>query len=112
MNDIALINRAINNVMNKYITDNGYSDSVVFSSRVIFAAGDVMFTMMMKQGLLQVKPFKAVFPADFLMGCDEDEVVVMICDMFKKVIEQCEKMQDKEEQKQDIDSRNSMELTK
>ena len=97
INDLAIVNRAINNVMDKYITDNKYQDHVVFQCKVMFQAHDVMFTMMMKEGLLKVQPFKAVFPASFLENCEEDEVVNLICSMFISVIKQCEKLSEKEE---------------
>lgn len=96
MKDLSIINRAINNVMNKHITDNGYENNVLFESKIMFQSNSVMFTMMMKQGLFKIEPFKAVFPSSFLMQCDEDHIVKMLCDMFKAAIEQCTKLDEKE----------------
>jgi hypothetical protein len=92
MNDPHAINRSINNIMNKYITEQGYEDSVLFESKVMVHSTSIMFTMMMKQGLLKVEPFKAVFPIAFFQQCEEDSIVNMICAMFKGIIAQCEKL--------------------
>jgi hypothetical protein len=95
MNDLTLINKAINNVMNKYITENGYQDHVLFECRIMLMDSSVMFTMMMKSGLAKTDPIKCVLPASFLKLCEEDEVVSLVCDMFTRVIKQIEKSQDK-----------------
>lgn len=97
MNDLIIINRAINNVMNKFITENGFEDHVLFECKIMTMNHTVMFTMMMKEGLLKVEPFKAVFPVSFLTMCEEDEIVKMICDMFIGVVNQCDKLANKEE---------------
>lgn len=102
MNDLSIINRAINNVMNKYITENGFEDYVLFECKIMTLNSAVMFTMMIKEGLFRVEPFKAVFPASFLTMCEEDEVVKMVCDMFIGVINQCEKLAKKEEWEEKI----------
>jgi hypothetical protein len=102
MNDLNIINRAINNVVNKYITENNYQDHVLFECKIMTMNSAVMFTMMMKEGLLKVEPFKAVFPVSFLTMCDEDEVVKMVCDMFISVIKQCEKLVDKDKNEEKI----------
>jgi hypothetical protein len=96
-NDIWAINHSINNVMNRFLIDNGYTDSVMFESRAMTASTHVMFTMMMKEGLLRAEPFKAVFPVIFLQECNEDEIVKMVCDMFKTVLGLVDKIAKKEE---------------
>jgi hypothetical protein len=92
MKDLASINKSINNIMEKHITENGYADYVLFESKVLFNNGTVMFTMMMKQGLLKTEPFKLVFPACFLVLNGEDDSVKMICDCFKAYLNNCEKI--------------------
>jgi hypothetical protein len=97
INDLIVVNRSINNVMNKYITENGYEDHVLFECKIMTLNSAVMFTMLMKDGLLKVEPFKAVFPVLFLQECEEDQVVSIVCDMFKSVVDQCGKLADKQE---------------
>jgi len=56
----------------------------------------------MKTGILKVEPFKAVFPLSFLSACEEDQIVKMVCDMFKGVVDQCMKLAIEEEYKEDV----------
>lgn len=92
MNDPHAINRSINNVMNKFIVDEGYADYVLFESKIMIHAESIMFTMLIKEGFLKIEPFKAVFPLAFFKMCEEDNIVNMVCDMFKGVVKQCEKL--------------------
>ena len=80
MNNLSTVNRAINNIMNKYITEKGYRSDVVFDSRVLQQSDCIMFTMTLTKGLFKSEPFKTVFPIKFLEECPEDNVVSLVCE--------------------------------
>lgn len=91
MNDLAIITRAINNVMNKHLAENKYLDHIVFEAKPMVTTSSTMFTMNMTSGRERIEPFKLVFLNEFIEACDEDDAVRMICDLFIKVINQFEK---------------------
>ena len=98
MHDLALINRAINTIMNKYAIDSGYADGVTFESKAIFSgalekSGSTMFSLTLREGLYKMEPFKIVIGNFFMDAISEDDVVKMVCDMFKNVISQLDKIQ-------------------
>lgn len=91
--NIVQINNSIQNVIGRYIEDRGYKDSVYFDSKFMIQSSSIMFILMMKEGIYKTEPFKMVFPNEFLTACDEDEAVKMVCDLFKIVIHQIEKIE-------------------
>ena len=92
MNNLSTVNRAINNIMNKYITEKGYRSDVVFDSRVLQQSDCIMFTMKLTKGMFKSEPFKTVFPIKFLEECPEDNVVNLVCNIFKGYLFECEKL--------------------
>lgn len=96
MTNVSQVNASISRVMNKYLTDEGYDDSVFFDSKVMISTKSIMFTMMMKQGTYETEPFKVVFPSSFLEACEEDNAVKMVCDIFKVILNQIDNLSDRD----------------
>lgn len=100
MHNLSSINRSINSVMAKYLVDHDHEDDILFDSKAVFnniesETGSVIFTMTIQEDGWKFVPFKAALSIEFLNMMEEDNIVKMICNMFKNIISQCSKIDDK-----------------